>query len=384
VNIEIYDKNNLQSLAWSQFKEGDAFKQFFEPLILQGTRPYIRNLDVDIALLTYGNHLIPIAFGKESAKNQAYVASNTGQYINYPINELGKLDVLKGVKKWLTISFLKILKSITSAGKFDHCIFVNAFMLSSNLWGRMEGLNAAELIQFLKNRYPDRSIIFKGITGEFHQQLYQDLLGNHCRAVFARELYFLDPKNSKYKKKRPFVIDRKLAEKLEGTIDWKYPYHLQEDEKENFLNYYKALYLDKYSDFNPDYRKEFLELVSQSEFFKIGSIKDTDRFLGAQVVFRRENFMTTPFIGYDRDEPKETGLYRLLNYYLTKETVDQECILNMSSGAGNFKKQRGGKPVLEFNMVYFSHLSAVRQLPWRVFEYIGRKIVIPNLSKLNI
>lgn len=382
--IEIFDKRNLQSLSWKDFTDGEAFRQFFEPLITNGTLPYIKNLDVEVALLAVGRRLIPLAFGKSSERHQAYVASNMGQYINYPINELGKLDVLKGAKKWATITSLILIRTIAAAGAFDHCIFVNAFLLSSNLWGDTAGLKVEEMILFLKSRYPNRAIVFKGITKEFHNELFDKLSQNDCLSVFARELYFLDPQTSKYKKKRPFVVDRKLAEKLEGHIDWYYPYDLNERDMDAFLSYYKSLYIDKYSDFNPEYSAEFLKLVSQSEFFKIGSIKESDRILGAQIIFQRGRFMTTPFIGYNRDEPKDKGLYRLLNYYLTKESVEKCAILNMSSGAGKFKKQRGGEAVLEYNMVHLSHLGGMQRIPWKIFAWIGRKVVIPNLSKLNI
>ena len=84
--------------------------------------------------------------------------------------------------------------------------------------------------------------------------------------------------------------------------------------------------------------------------------------------FRQGNVTVTPFVGYDTSMAGEPSFYRLLVAMLLKRVAEEGTLLNYSSGAGEFKRRRGGEGCIEFNAVYTRHLSLERRLPFLLLE----------------
>lgn len=381
-NIEIFDSRNIDSLHWEDYKNGSTFKNYFAPLIKKGVKLHIENVDVEQVILVHGTELIPMSIAQQKKKSQAYVASNIGQYFDYPIEEFQRFEIVKGWKKTFSILSLRVLRKFSSVLKIDECVFINSFLLSSNLCPKNYE-EIPELIAYLKNKYPNKCFVFKGVSPEYNEKLFVDLSQSKFKPVFSRELYFISKTDDKYQKKRAFIRDRKHADKRTDIL-WDSNDKLDQNEKSQFLKFYEDLYIGKYSNLNPKYTIEFLNNIAEGGFFRIGSLKKGNDFLGAQVLFQRDGMITTPFIGYNRDLPQEMGIYRILNYYLMDKASKSDLNLNLSSGAAEFKKQRGGVSGIEYNMVFVDHLHFLRKLPWIILGFIGRRFVIPNLSKVKL
>ena len=60
--------------------------------------------------------------------------------------------------------------------------------------------------------------------------------------------------------------------------------------------------------------------------------------------------LTVPALGYNV-QSAITGLYRLLFAAITFHTQENRMLLNYSSGAGDFKRKRGGIPRLEYTLL---------------------------------
>jgi hypothetical protein len=67
-------------------------------------------------------------------------------------------------------------------------------------------------------------------------------------------------------------------------------------------------------------------------------------------------------LGYDTALPQEMGLYRLLMALLLKTAKERSLMLHLSSGAGAFKRSRGGKATLEYTAIYSEHLSPSKRM----------------------
>jgi hypothetical protein len=65
---------------------------------------------------------------------------------------------------------------------------------------------------------------------------------------------------------------------------------------------------------------------------------------------------------------REPGFYRLLVAMLLKRVAEEGTLLNYSSGAGDFKRRRGGEGCLEFNAVYTRHLPIEQRLPFLLLD----------------
>jgi hypothetical protein len=69
---------------------------------------------------------------------------------------------------------------------------------------------------------------------------------------------------------------------------------------------------------------------------------------------------------------------------LMQEAIDRNLILHQSSGAGDFKKQRGGESAYEYHFIYSKHLNTLRQSPWKLFQYMTDRYIIPNMEKYGV
>ena len=89
---------------------------------------------------------------------------------------------------------------------------------------------------------------------------------------------------------------------------------------------------------------------------------------------------TVPFIGYDTSLPAETGLYRRLFTGIHREVNERRQLLNYSSGAGDFKRRRGGVASVECNAVYDRHLPARRRMAFRIAAVLLNRLARPWLE----
>ncbi|HVY71025.1 MAG TPA: GNAT family N-acetyltransferase, partial [Verrucomicrobiae bacterium] len=93
---------------------------------------------------------------------------------------------------------------------------------------------------------------------------------------------------------------------------------------------------------------------------------------------------SVPFIGYDTSLPQELGLYRVLVTMLLQRTAEEKLLLNYSSGAGDFKRRRGGEPVIEFNAIYTRHLPARRRAMFAALRELSNRVGRRFLEKNEI
>ena len=71
--------------------------------------------------------------------------------------------------------------------------------------------------------------------------------------------------------------------------------------------------------------------------------------------------------GYDTTLPQNLGLYRRLMALLYVEAQRRDCRLHLSSGAGTFKRGRGGVPHQEYSAIYSGHLGRAQSTAIKTF-----------------
>jgi hypothetical protein len=132
---------------------------------------------------------------------------------------------------------------------------------------------------------------------------------------------------------------------------------------------YNLLYLDKYSYHNPQFTRAFFKYCSDRNIMTFYCLRDRAGVLqGVVAYYVRGGVLTTPFVGYNTALPQELGLYRRLIALSIRDTFEKNLIMNMSSGAPDFKRVRGGIPFIEYSAIYTRHL------PWHRRAVIGALI----------
>jgi hypothetical protein len=89
-------------------------------------------------------------------------------------------------------------------------------------------------------------------------------------------------------------------------------------------------------------------------------------------------------IGYNTELPQTAGIYRLLCALLFQEAIQKRLVLNFSSGAANFKRLRGGKPLIEFSAIYSRHLPPIQRTVWACLRLVSQHIGVRILRKFEL
>ena len=381
MQVNIYDKKNINTLNWANYENGMSIKHVFEPLILQGTRPFIDNVDNEVQILTLDQVMFPLVIGNPKAKQNSYLCSTLSQYFDLAIEEIA-LE-MKGKKSFIAkiapVS-LRIMRYFFKMMAFEKVVFVNNFILSTNLYPKFDPEALKQAKKKLIEKFPKHAIVFRSVSETLDAQIHQELLSLKFKEIISRPILILDPTQKKYAKKRMFKMDKKLWEKNK-VYYWDSSSHLNSSETRKVRELYTDLYLKKYSSLNPQYKDNFIKLLVESKLLDFKILRKNGEIHGVTAFFERNGILTTPFIGYEQSIPIEVGLYRFLNFRLMEEAIQKNLLLNMSSGAANFKRLRGGTTSLEYNMVFFKHLPFIFQLPWRLYHLISSKIAIPNIKK---
>ncbi len=143
------------------------------------------------------------------------------------------------------------------------------------------------------------------------------------------------------------------------------PGEISEEDLLRITELYRALYLGKYTPFNPQYNERFFSLVVRGDFFVFRALKDeqVDAFVA---YYLDDHGVTASLIGYDTTLPIGRGLYRQAFALFFREVGQRGEVLNLSAGAASFKEMRGSIPCVEYYAVFDSHLPFYRRIAWHL------------------
>jgi hypothetical protein len=384
--ISLYSLNNINNFPISEYAHQSAKTAYLLPLIRHGTKTYIEKADVEVGMITLDNMILPIVISNPIKKHESnYIVSPYAQYVSYAqeaINKDTRFDTK--MKRQLGWGY-GLLGNWLKWTKFDDVVFVNNWLLSTNLWDHTQPDLLPDMIKLLRDHYPKRAIVFRSVTNTIDEKLFNYLKSLGLIPIVSRHIYVMNPEKGLYKKKRPFQQDTKFAEKMgEQGLYWTSGKDAHPDEYAIIASYYRSLYIDKYSHYNPAYTDSFVRLMIDSNLLNVHLIRHEGKIVAVLATFEQNGVITTPFIGYDPNAPAEWGLYRLMNMKLMQEAIDKNLILHQSSGAGDFKKQRGGESAYEYHFIDASHLNLFRRSPWKLFQYITDRFIIPNMEKYGV
>jgi hypothetical protein len=376
---------NMDRFPWQALRRGGQACYFLEPFLTQPTSRLVANASVEMEAFTVGDHVLPVAIASKPRDNRAYVASPTGQYIRFSREEILARPKYGAATKAIARPAFAALRALGALTGWERTAFVNDWLLSSNLWPKIDPGQVAEMIEPLTQRYPGHAIAFRSICEATEGPLMEALIQAGCLPVVSRRLYLLDTQRGDYRRKRPLQQDRKRWRAQD-----EYQAEMLQDADEADFNrlrsLYEAVYMQKYSRYNPHYTNAFIRRALESGWlnFQVLRHRASGRIDAVQAILSQDGMITTPFIGHDTSLPAQTGLYRYLNVLLTEEAERDGLIYNMSSGASDFKRQRGGRPAFEYNMVYLHHLPRRRQWAWRFWHWLSERYIKPGMEKHGV
>lgn len=378
--VKIYDRKNIAALNWDAYKDGAYAKQFLLPLIIDDPQTFIQNADCEVAVLAFGEYLLPLVLGNTAARANSYVCSPYAQYIRYAKKEMDIEFPRKPVFRFTAKLILSIAGVCCKACRFDRVVYVNNWLLSTNLYHEFDHAQLQQLRDLLCAHYPGRAIAFRSVNERLNAPLLEQLKNTGFLDLLSRQVYIVDYRNKTYSKRTDFKNDEKLFQQLQ-EFEWTTAETITEEELPVLKTLYDTLYINKYSTINPQFTLAFVRHAQATGILQFQVFRHKGKIVAVIGFFVRDGVMTNPFVGYDFSYPAETGLFRMLVLRAIKEAERLQVVFNMSSGASRFKQTRGAEAAIEYNLVYTAHLEWAQRLPWRFFKWLSHRVVIPVMKK---
>ena len=379
MGVNYFDHENLSELNFADDADGKYARRVLLPLIEQGTRPFFNNVDCQMAVLEVDGLLLPISItSKNAAVKNAFVCSPTTHYIDYCKREVdvefSQQRIIGGILKVIIGCF----SGLFVRPSFEQVVMVNNWLLSTNLYPPLSRDTLRAIGAFLVERFPSHAIVYRSVNPVLNGSVLESLEQVGFKKVISRQVYLLNVCDSERPIKRAIKIDRKL-QRASGQFVWEELSTAEASEVVRIKQLYDSLYLDKYSEFNPQFTEAFFRKAIEQAWLQVSVLR---RGHGGEIVavvgyFNRSGIMTTPLIGYDREIPQSVGLYRLITLRIIDQAVANENFLHMSSGAAHFKRLRGAEPCFEYNMVLTSHLKWSQRMPWFALAGLTRWVAGP-------
>jgi hypothetical protein len=339
------------------------------------------NFHATAAVQRLNGRLWPLSINHgEGGEEGAYPCSLLTQYVRYPLAELSLVPSrLLRIGAWAGLALLGVALRL---GRVDRSVQWSSSLLSTDLHDPALGAEAGEAARVLSERFPDRAILIRNIHAFGHPDLPDRLRSCGFELFTSRQIYFFDGTTGGFGARSDVKRDWKALRSLK---DYTVVEHSQFacSEVPRILELYRMLYLEKHSMLNPQYTERFVEEALQGGLLEFRGLRHSSgRLDGVFACFSRGEVTSTPFIGYDTTLPAELGLYRLLVALLLQRVAGDKVLLNYSSGAGEFKRRRGGEPAIEWNAVYVRHLPWHRRAAYRLLQFsanrFGRRFLEDN------
>lgn len=374
--IGLYDASNLDQCPWPKTEDGAYAKKCLTPLIEQGTPSYIRNVKTDLRVLVIGQVALPVTINESEYENSC-VCSPYGHYISYARVSLALLP-----KNWflpLLSGLLWGVGKICRRFKINKIVIVNNWFYATNLYPRLESEQIGAVVDYLQTHFPGYAIGFRSIDECTSSTCYESLQHLGFTYIASRQIFYIQPWTTTLFESRLFKSDLKLLnqsgyEIIEGT-------DLQERDIPRLSELYQNLYIEKFSDLNPQFTEKFIQLAWKENILQFKALRKEGRIDGIVGFMERDGKMYCPFFGYDRSLPQELALYRLLSTVLMLEADRRRLLFHQSSGASMFKKIRKAESCMEFMAVNYRHLPFTRRIPWALLHKMCNSVGIHFMKR---
>lgn len=355
-------------LAWSS-----AYQFIFQLEAMQRQSPKaIDNIVTELEPIFIDGHAYPLTRNEKEYRN-SYVCSPYTAYVHYAKDELVLLN--SKVLQWSLKGVITILAGLLKLGRINQTVSVNNWLFSTNIMPDWDAKTIKHLTEKLINANPLYSLSIRSLNQETDGELIQHLKKRGWLMLPARQVYLFMPEghpDGHWWKRNNVKNDQRLLRNTSLTLVTP-----QQHKTQDFVEIeriFKQLFIDKHSAYNPQFSAEYFEMLHRLKLVEFFSFRnDEGRIVASIGLFTQHGVITAPIVGYDTELPKSLGLYRLLMAQLLKITKERNLPLNLSSGAGHFKRQRGGTPVVEYTALYIRHLPILqRGIQWGFTALLNR------------
>jgi hypothetical protein len=330
-----------------------------------GPRTLATNLDLPAGVLELEGSRWPLLLHRAARSGQphAYTASLTTQYLRYTAAELHRLPSPR--LRMLARGALKAAGALLAVARSDEVVQWNAWGLSTNPLSPAIAEAARPAADCLIEARPDAAVLVRNIDDVARPGCVAAFRAAGYLLVAARQVHHFDGAGAGYLRRDATRRDRRLLSRRDGYRTCEHD-DFSASDMPRIARLYRMVYLERHSPLNVDYTDAFFLRAWRERWLEFVGFRNPDGEVDAVMgCLRTDGTVSTPFLGHDTTRPVELGLYRRLVALLLERTAERREHLNFSSGADEFKRRRGGEPVLEFNALHVAHLPRLRRQAWQ-------------------
>jgi hypothetical protein len=328
----------------------------------RGGAHWLENADCDVQSLEIDHSPQPVTLLRANAIRQSYVASPGSSWVSYPQHELGRRlpPALGLIGKAVAQGALSPVAMLVKGSGLDKAAIFGNRLISTNLYPDWTYPQLQLLHQQLLDTYPHRPLMLRNICPQVTPSLARSLQALGWQLIPARLVYLCDPAQAGVWKHNHVKQDKKLL--AAGDLELLGPQQIQATDLPAMRELFRGLFIHKHSRLNPDFTPAFFEMCRESNFLDLYALRRDGKIAGVLGLYEHRdkygdrNWLTTPLIGYDQTLAQELGIYRRLMALLLQQAQQRQALLHYSSGAGQFKRARGGVAQMEYTAVYSRHL----------------------------
>ncbi|WP_198304478.1 hypothetical protein [Arcobacter vandammei] len=362
-------------------KKDDLSSNLYKIFEKYYSKKLMANVDTKIIKYNIENQEIITTITDDIKKN-CYVVSMYNLIIDYSKDELLKIN--SKILLYFSYFLIKIFENILKIAKIDKLQILNNYMLSTNFFSNnFENIDLKVLKNKALKNYPDHTLKIRSVNKFQNLKLYEKLKKDGWIALVSRQVYIFDDfteckKHKDYKSDKKLLLDEKYEFKALNIEDFSL---FQQAE-----NLYNQLYLDKYSKHNVQFKAIYLQELVKNGLLHLRLLfdKKEKKYVAVVGIIGENGLITAPIVGYDLNYDIKEALYRRVIAYILEYAITNNYLLNLSSGASNFKTNRGAKAYLEYMFVYTKHLPFYRRFIWKILSFIANRFYGNLLQRLKL
>jgi len=358
----------------------DAAAAFLQIHRHRPTPPYVGNLRTEVDAIETGGVRFPVTVNDAEADN-AWICSPTTTYGRYAQEEILRLG-----RPWLTAPLRGLAGAagwVLKRSRIDRAVAINNWLVSTNVYPALRDIALDRVIAEARERWPAHALWFRSLNVVHHAEWLHALRQRGFVLVPSRQVYLFDQVADLARRRTD--LKRDLALRARAEQAGRMLRLSGDDEFDLAARLYAALYVDKYSACNPVYSGQLMRAWHEAGLLELTGLRDEQGALAGVVgMVRMGQLITSPIVGYDISLPRSAALYRLLSATVLHRAIEQGCAVNLSAGVAHFKRQRGGKPAIEYSAVLVEHMPRRTRAAVVGLGAVSRTVGIPVVRRFRL
>lgn len=342
------------------------------------TRPFIRNVAADVDMLRADALILPATITHGEPGN-AWICSPRAIWGD-GMPELLR-DRMGPALSHCTAGLFRMFGGMLDRASIDRAVIVNNWLLDTCFHPVLAPRVLAAVIDRAVGRWPQHALWFRSLNAERDAGLIAALRAAGFALIPTRQVWVFDGIGLKLR--MGAGLERDLA-RLQRTSLWTvgrndiYPADFP-----RIAALHAAMDTAPHRWAHPHYTAHFMQYWHQAGLLEFRGFRDDEGRLQAVAgLFRIGDSLSAPILGCNPALPRATQVYRLLMTRLLEETMLSNATLCLGPGQTAYKRERGGRPLIEYSAVLARHLPPQRRRAIGLLEGVANRFYAPVLRRL--